>query len=87
MRSIHLLLRDGTRLRTRVAVTPRERARGLLGSGHLHDDEALLVPGARSIHTFGMRFAILAAWLDDEHRVVSVRRLEPGRIAWGVRGA
>lgn len=87
MRSIQLLLNDGTRLRTRVAVTPRERARGLLGCQGLDSGEALLIPEARSIHTFGMRFPIVAAWLDAEHRVLGTRRLEPGRIAWGVRGA
>ncbi|MEX2274135.1 MAG: DUF192 domain-containing protein [Actinomycetota bacterium] len=87
MRSINLLLNDGTLLRARVAVTPRERTRGLLGWRRLGDDEALLIPGARSIHTFGMRFPIVAAWLDADHRVVGTRRLEPGRIAWGMRGA
>ena len=35
----------------------------------------LLIPGCRSIHTFGMRFAIDVAFLDAEGAVLS-RRLE-----------
>lgn len=31
---------------------------------------ALLLPGTRSVHTFGMRFALDLVWLDGEGRVV-----------------
>ena len=55
--------------------------RGLLGRASLPSDEALLLPRSRSIHTFGMRFAIAVAWLDATARVVAVRRLSPGRLA------
>ena len=55
--------------------------RGLLGQASLPTDEALLLPGSPSIHTFGMRFAISVAWLDGDAHVIEVRRLPPGRLA------
>jgi uncharacterized protein len=61
--------------------------RGLLGRTSLASDEALLLSGSPSIHTFGMRFAISVAWLDDDGRVIEVRRLPPGRIVLGRRRA
>lgn len=60
--------------------------RGLLGRETLRSDEALLLPGSGSIHTFGMRFAISVAWLDADARVIAVRTIPPGRVAlprWG----
>ena len=42
---------------------------------------ALLIPGCRCVHTFGMRFALDLAWLDAEGRVLGVDRgVPPGRI-------
>jgi uncharacterized membrane protein (UPF0127 family) len=42
-----------------------------------------LLPGTRSIHTFGMRFALDLVWLDGEGRVVRIDRdVRP----WRVRG-
>jgi uncharacterized membrane protein (UPF0127 family) len=55
--------------------------RGLLGRASLRCDEALLLPGSGSIHTFGMRFVISVAWLDADARVIAVRRVPPGRVA------
>ncbi|MEX0755182.1 MAG: DUF192 domain-containing protein [Actinomycetota bacterium] len=87
MERIVLRTPGGSRLRVAVATTPRERTRGLLGRDRLVSDHALLIPGARSIHTVGMRFPILAAWLDDDGVVVRTRELAPGRIAWSAPGA
>jgi hypothetical protein len=42
----------------------------------------MLFEGARSIHTFGMRFAILVAFLDRNDRVLRTRLLPPRRLAW-----
>lgn len=67
--------------RTAVPDTRMERMRGLLGRASLPPDEALLLPGSRSIHTFGMRLAISVAWLDADARVIEVRRLPPSRLA------
>ncbi|KPI10980.1 protein of unknown function DUF192 [Actinobacteria bacterium OK074] len=61
-----------------TAETPAARHRGLLGRDGV--EGALLLPGARSVHTLGMRFAIDVAYLDREFRVLAVRTMRPGRI-------
>lgn len=80
MRSVVVLGPRGLRLRCLVPFTHRERARGLLGREPLGRDEALLLTGATSVHTFGMRAAILVARLDDALSVVDVRLLRPRRV-------
>ena len=55
--------------------------RGLLGREGLPPDHAMLFLGARSVHTFGMRFPLTVAFLDDDFIVVEVRVIPPGRIA------
>ncbi|MFL5908087.1 MAG: DUF192 domain-containing protein [Solirubrobacterales bacterium] len=53
-----------------LALLPRERA----GPG-------LLIPRCRSVHTFGMRFALDLLFLDADRRVIEIRRaLPPGRL-------
>src|SRR5204863_102266 len=59
-----------------VATADSRRARGL-GLARLdgiEPHEALLIPRCRSIHTFGMRFALDLVWLDGEGAVVRVDR-------------
>lgn len=72
-----------------VAVARSRRAR-LLGLAGLRREAAppgLLIPNCRSVHTFGMRFALDLYFLDAEGRVLDARLdLEPGRFA-GCRGA
>ena len=57
----------------------------VLGLSHLDRDlagEGLLIPRCRSVHTFGMRFAIEILFLDDVGRVIDLRReVRPRRIA------
>lgn len=57
----------------------------VLGLSHLDRDragEGLLIPRCRSVHTFGMRFAIEILFLNDEGRVIDLRReVRPRRIA------
>jgi uncharacterized protein len=63
------------------------RLRGLLGRPELPAGEGLLLRPAPSIHTWFMRFAIDAVFLDRELRVLAVRSgLGPWRVA-GQRGA
>lgn len=76
-----LIDQRGNRWVVEVAADRRERRRGLLGRDCLPAGHALLIKRARSIHTFGMRFAIVAAFLDGDLQVVCVRRMPPGRIA------
>jgi hypothetical protein len=56
-----------------VATTLRSR---LLGLAVLDRDSAkpgLLIPGCRSVHTFGMRFALDIRFLDHRGAVISTR--------------
>lgn len=66
--------------RALVPQTRHERARGLLGRRAIGSDEGLLLRRCRSVHTFGMRFAIDAVLLDRTWRVIGVVRLVPGRV-------
>jgi hypothetical protein len=64
----------------RVARTFRER---LIGLAFRRDAPAdgLLLPRTRSVHTFGMRFALDLHWLDGDGAVVRVdRAVPPGRV-------
>lgn len=80
MRRIVLIDPRGNRWETDVAQTRRERMRGLLSRDGLPEGRALLLERARSVHTFGMRFPITVAFLDDRLEVLSVRQARPGRL-------
>ena len=70
-----------------VATTPRAR---LLGLAHLHREAAgtgLVLPRCRSIHTFGMRFAIDVLFLDGAGRVLECREAVGPRRILTHRGA
>jgi uncharacterized protein len=70
-----------------VADGPLSRMRGLLGRSAMRRGEGLLLRPAGSIHTFFMRFAIDAVFLDEDLRVVRVASaIAPWRTA-GQRGA
>ena len=45
----------------------------------------MLFERARSVHTFGMREAIVVAFLDRDHRVIRVTMVPPRRIVWSAR--
>ena len=53
-----------------VASTRRARGRGLAGLDDLPADHALLLEPCRSVHTFGMRFALDLLWLDAAGNVL-----------------
>jgi uncharacterized membrane protein (UPF0127 family) len=63
-----------------IPETRRERARGLLGRSRLEPTEGLLLEHSRSVHTFGMRFAIDVILLDRQQRVIAVVPMAPGRV-------
>jgi uncharacterized membrane protein (UPF0127 family) len=66
-----------------VALSRRARLLGLALLDRRAAGAGLLVPGCRSIHTFGMRFPLDLIFLDLELREVSLRRsVPPGRIAF-----
>ncbi len=54
--------------------------RGLRGLPGLQQNEGLLLERCRSVHTFGMRFAIDAVVLDRHGRVITVVRMAPRRL-------
>jgi uncharacterized membrane protein (UPF0127 family) len=68
--------------RCAVADRPLSRLRGLMGRRALAPGEGLLLRPTPSIHTWFMRFAIDAVFLDSELRVLGVRpELGPWRFA------
>jgi uncharacterized membrane protein (UPF0127 family) len=64
-----------------LAATFRARCRGLARMTPLPADHALLISPCRSVHTFGMRFALDLARLDRDGKVVRVdRAVPPNRV-------
>jgi hypothetical protein len=86
MRRVVLHDPRGGHLNVEVAISRRERTRGLLGRTAVEPGTALLLPDARSVHTFGMRFDIRIALLDKSYRIVDVRDMPPRRIIFPRRG-
>ena len=71
--------------RAKVARTFLERARGLIGTRDLAQDEGMLILRCNAIHTWFMSFPIDVFFLDREDRVVkTVRGIRPWRtFVWG----
>ena len=68
--------------RVEVAVTRRDRRKGLLGRSSLELASALIIAPCFSIHTMFMRFDIDVVFVDDDGRAVKVvRDMTPWRIA------
>jgi uncharacterized protein len=53
------------------------RLTGLAGRRSWPAGVALEIPRCRSVHTFGMRFALDLVWLDGDRRVVRMDRAVP----------
>ena len=79
-RFLRLPVRRAGEWQVMVARTWRARLCGLAGLGALPARVALLLPACRSVHTFGMRFALDLVWLDAAGDVVRVDR-DVGRFA------
>ncbi len=74
------LLRDGDVLAAaEVATGFAERSKGLLGRSDFAG--AMVLPRTRSVHTFGMQFAIDVAFCDREMVVLDVVTLRPWRMS------
>jgi uncharacterized protein len=65
--------------RVPVAVTFPSRLLGLSGLRPGRAGAGLLIPRCRSVHTFGMRFALRVVFLDGDLAPVSVREAVPPR--------
>jgi len=66
-------------LRVAEARGLRARALGLAGLAAAPPGAALHIPRCRSVHTFGMRFALDLIWLAADGRPVRVDRAVPPR--------
>ena len=68
-----------------IAETFAERAKGLIGRRGLKSGTGMLITKCNCIHTFFMRFAIDATFLDKSGKVVKVvRNIRPWRPwIWG----
>jgi len=67
--------------RIRVAETGMTRIVGLLGERELQPGDGLLIVPSQGVHTLGMRFPIDIAVLDDDWRVIAMRRdMRPFRM-------
>ncbi len=72
----------------RWARTPMARAKGLLARPPLGDGDALVLVGARQVHTFGLRYRIDVAFCDSASKIIHVEHdLGPRRVTRWVRGA
>jgi uncharacterized protein len=69
------------------ATTFAARLLGLALLRELPSGHALLIPDCRSVHTFGMRFAIDVAFLDERGRAIQVERSVGPRRVLGCRRA
>ena len=79
------LVHDGRVLASaEVATTRAGRRRGLLGRDGV---DGVLVIRTRSVHTFGMRFAIDVAFCGEDGTVRRTVTLRPNRVTLPVRGA
>jgi uncharacterized membrane protein (UPF0127 family) len=68
--------------RVEVAVTRRDRRKGLLGRSGLDPASAIIIAPCFSIHTLFMRFDIDVIFVDEDGRVLKVLRdMTPWRIA------
>ena len=68
-----------------IAETFVERAKGLIGCRGLAPGTGMLITKCNCIHTFFMRFAIDATFLDKSGKIVKVvRNIRPWRLwIWG----
>jgi uncharacterized membrane protein (UPF0127 family) len=65
------------------ATTAKARLLGLAFMPAPPPEQALLIPNCRSIHTFGMRFAIDVAFLDERGRTIRhVAAVPPRRVLY-----
>jgi uncharacterized membrane protein (UPF0127 family) len=88
MKIVELRTEDGRFIaRARMAHSFRARWIGLIGEPALGAQEGLLLVPGGSIHTFGMRFAIDAVFLDRQLRVIGLRQgIPPWRVALAPAG-
>lgn len=78
-------MKTGKEIASRVesALTFSRRLVGLMGRSTIPDEQGLYFPGCKSIHTFGMKFAIDVLFMDKKMKITKiVSRLNPNRVAF-----
>jgi uncharacterized protein len=71
-----------------VATSLRSRLLGLAVVSPRRAGEGVLIPGCRSVHTFGMRFSLHVVFLDSGMAPISIRGSVPrGRVVGDRRAA
>ncbi|MGH2528918.1 MAG: DUF192 domain-containing protein [Actinomycetota bacterium] len=68
------------RWKVEVPTLRRERMRGLIGRDRLEPHHGPLLLRSRSVHTFGIRLAVLAVLLDGGLRVAGIKTLRLGQL-------
>lgn len=64
-----------------------QRTRGLVGKPSWPPEQGFAIPDCRSIHTFGMRFAIDVLWINDQSIVVAIsKQVKPWQLRFGPIG-
>jgi uncharacterized protein len=71
--------------RVPIATTRRARLLGLALLNRRSAGDGLLIPGCRSVHTFGMRFGLDLVFLGQNLLPISRRRVPPRRIVFEPR--
>lgn len=78
MHTAHLLVDGRAVAELEVSQGMAERRRGLLGRHGL--DGALWLEPCKQVHTFRMAFTLDVAYVDRRGRVLTVRRMPPGKL-------
>lgn len=86
-RFVGLPVRSALGVRVPVASRLRSRLLGLALLDHECAGSGLLIPGCRSVHTFGMRFALEVIFLDESESELRRERVPPRRFARDGRAA
>lgn len=64
----------------------KTRFAGLMGKPSIDSGYAMFFPRCKSVHGMFMRVPISVVFLNDDYRVLEIRRLDPWRLAVGPKG-
>lgn len=74
-------------LSVKVTESFKERNRGLLALDKLTSGQGLLITPCRSVHTFGMNYALDLLYLNKDLQIVKIiENIKPLRISIALRG-
>jgi uncharacterized membrane protein (UPF0127 family) len=83
LKACHQRTGKGIAGQVEIARTFLKRLIGLMGRSILMEDQGLYFPGCKSIHTFGMKFAIDVLFMDKNMKITKmISCLKPNRVAF-----